>query len=352
MPATSTPSHRVTFLPGGHTVRANGDESVLDAALRQGLSLPYGCRDGACRSCAAVLRDGSVEYPQGSGAEARLAPGSSVVLLCQARARGDITVEVERLGTAPVPLARTFLARVRLRRELAHDVVGLELELRQGERLDFVPGQYVDVVLRDGRRRAFSIANGPQADGRLELQIRCLPDGRFSRFVAEGLRERAVLRVHGPLGNFHLRRDHTGPAVLVAGGTGFAPLKAIVEASLAAGRTTPLHLYCGVRARRDLYMDALARGWAEEHAHIEYTPVLSEPGAEDGWSGRTGLVHRAVLEDHPSLAAHAAYLSGPPAMVDAAREAFVAHGIDPTRVYSDAFDYAHETGHDRASLEG
>ncbi len=342
-------SHQITFLPGGRTVRATGDESVLDAALRQGLALPYGCRDGACRSCAAVLREGAIEYPRGSAAEAGGAPGSPVVLLCQARARGDLTVEVERLGSAPIPPARTVLARVAARSELAHDVVGLELELRQGERFEFVAGQYVDVVLRDGRRRAFSIANGPRADGRLELQIRCIPDGRFSRFVAEGLRPRAVLRVHGPLGNFHLRRDHAGPAVLVAGGTGFAPLKAIVEASLAAGRTAPLHLYCGVRAERDLYMDALARGWSEAHAHIAYTPVLSEPEPADGWNGRTGLVHRAALDDHASLAGHAAYLSGPPAMVDAAREAFVDRGIDPSRVYSDAFDYAHETGHDRTS---
>jgi len=157
-----------------------------------------------------------------------------------------------------------------------------------------------------------------------------------------------LLRIRGPLGSFYLRKNDHRPVFLVAGGTGFAPIKAIVEGALADGFPGKMHLYWGVRARRDLYMHDLASTWAAEHDGVEYTPVLSEPQPDDAWSGRTGFVHQALLEDFADLSPFTLYMSGPPAMVTAGRQSFFVRGLDPDRFHSDSFDYAFETGHDIA----
>ena len=333
--------------PSGHVLEVKSGESVLAAALRQGVALPYGCRNGACRSCRARILEGAVHYPQGPPKALQPSdPGDGFVLLCAASLRGDARIEVEELDAQGNIVVRTLLCRVAEKEVLAHDVVALRLRLQEGERLHFLAGQYVDIVLRDGRRRAFSLANPPAGESLYELQIRHVPGGEFSGYAFEHLKPRAILRLHGPLGSFYLRKTPPRPAVLMAGGTGFAPIKSIVEDALAGGFAEPMHLYWGARARRDLYHDALARRWAREHEHFHYTPVLSEPTAECEWTGRTGLVHRAVLEDLPDLSGWGAYLSGPPPMVSAARRALTAQGLDPTCLHSDSFDYAFETGHD------
>ncbi len=337
----------VTLLPGGRTFDAAAAESVLDAALRAGIALPYGCRNGACRSCAARVVSGAIAYPGGTpGALDRAERSAGRALLCAATARSDLVLEVELPDPDGGIRVRQLPCRVVARSLLAHDVVGLELALPAGEQLAFRAGQYVDVLLRDGRRRAFSLANPPHRGDRLELQIRRVPGGRFSGHAFDGLRERSLLRIEGPLGSFWLRAQHRRPVLLVAGGTGFAPIKSMVEDALHAGFDQPITLYWGVRARRDLYLDALARGWARDHPGIDYVPVLSDPQPGDDWSGRTGLVHAAVLDDHRDLSGHAIYASGPPAMVDAARDGFPGHGADPAFMYSDSFDHAYATGHD------
>jgi len=243
---------------------------------------------------------------------------------------------------------RNLPCRVVHKRELSHDVIGLELMLPASERLQYLPGQYVDVLLRDGRRRAFSLANAPREDDRLELQIRHVPGGTFSEYAFHHLKERALLRLRGPLGSFYLRKKDGGPIILMAGGTGFAPIKAIVEEALASGFPGKMHIYWGVRARRDLYLHDALGDWAAAHEGVEYVPVLSEPLAEDAWSGRRGFVHEAVLEDFSDLSPFTVYASGPPIMVRAGREGFLARGLDPARFHSDSFDYAYETGHDDA----
>jgi CDP-4-dehydro-6-deoxyglucose reductase len=210
------------------------------------------------------------------------------------------------------------------------------------ERLQFLAGQYLDFLLRGGRRRGFSLANAPHDDELLELHVRHVPDGHFTGYVFNDLKEGALLRFEGPLGSFFLREDSDRPILMMGGGTGFAPLKGIIEHAFHIGVQRPIHLYWGVRARRDLYLDALPRRWAEEHANFHYTPVLSDPEPDDHWDGRIGLVHNILLDDYPDLQAYDVYMSGPPGMIESAQRDFAAHGLDRARLYFDSFDYAND----------
>ena len=334
----------VTLDPEGPAFLAGPDESVLDAALRQGVLLPYGCRNGACGACRGKVLAGRVHLAEGAGlrglTEREIRAGWT--LLCQARASSDLRIAA-RPGDAGSGV-RTLPVRVASRNRLAHDVMELRLQLPPTERLQYRAGQYVDILLRDGRRRAFSLANCPADDEFLVLHIRHVPGGAFSGHVFEELEERALLRLQGPLGSFHLRTGSDRPVVLLAGGTGFAPIKAIIENALLGPLRREMHLYWGVRSERDLYLPNLPREWASAHPRLHFVPVLSEPGPD--WRGRAGLVHEAVLADIPDLSGHEVYASGPPPMVTAARELFPEHGLDLERLFFDSFDYAYETGHD------
>lgn len=337
----------VQIVSSNHSFTVEGNESVLDAALRQGLALPYGCRNGACRSCKGKLLEGEIHYPEGT--PKALTPLDGIqgwTLFCKAHPKSDLRIEVEEIVGAQNIVVRMMPCRVLAKKQLAHDVVELRLQLAQAERLQFLAGQYVDIVLRDGRRRAFSLANPPHDDDHLELQIRHVPGGEFSGYVFENLKEKALLRLRGPLGSFYLRKKDQRPVILMAGGTGFSPIKSIIEDALHETYPHPLHLYWGVRSKRDLYMHDLARQWVEENESFHYTPVLSDPLPEENWDGRTGFVHQAVAEDFDDLSEHSVYMSGPPIMVNAGREAFAERGLDQKYMHSDSFDYAYETGHD------
>lgn len=331
----------------GHAFQVEDDESVLDAALRQGLALPYGCRNGACRSCKGKLIEGEIHYPEGTPkALTPLDTEQGWTLFCKARPKSDLRIDVEEIVGAGDIVVRMLPCRVLAKEQLAHDVIELRLQLAQSERLQFLAGQYVDIVLRDGRRRAFSLANAPHDDGHLELQIRRVPGGEFSGYVFESLKEKALLRIRGPLGSFYLRKKDQRPVILMAGGTGFSPIKSIVEDALNENYPHEMHLYWGARSRRDLYKHQLASRWAEEYENFHYVPVLSEPLPEEAWEGRTGFVHQAVAEDFADLSAYSVYMSGPPVMVNAGRETFAGLGLDQKYMHSDSFDYAFETGHD------
>ena len=334
--------------PDGPTFQAGPDESILDAALRQGVPLPYGCRNGTCGACRGKVLAGRVGLPGGAvrrGLTEREAR-AGWTLLCQARAASDVRIAA-RANDAGSGV-RTLPARVAAKRLLCHDVMEVRLQLPPTERLRYRAGQYVDVLLRDGRRRAFSLANCPLDDEFLVLHVRRVPGGAFSGRVFDALEERSLLRVQGPLGSFHLRTGSDRPVVFLAGGTGFAPIKAIIENALLEPTGREMHLYWGVRSERDLYLPGLPREWAKAHPRFHFVPVLSEPGSDrtGAGSGRTGLVHEAVLADFPDLSGHEVYASGPPPMVAAAREVFPEHGLDLERLFFDSFDYAHETGHD------
>ncbi|HLA74316.1 MAG TPA: CDP-6-deoxy-delta-3,4-glucoseen reductase [Gammaproteobacteria bacterium] len=336
-------SFKVRVKPSGHEFSVEQGENILQAALRAGYGFPYGCRNGSCGSCKGKLLEGDLDYgvyQDKALSEAERAAGYA--LFCQAQPRTDVTLEVREIDSASGIVVKILPCRVAKLEQLAHDVVRVYLKLPASERLQFFAGQYIDILLREGRRRSFSIANAPHDDEFIELHIRLIEGGRLTGDIFHNLKEKAILRIQGPLGNFYLREDSDRPIILVAGGTGFGPIKGIVEHALAKGIQRPIHLYWGARAKRDLYLDELARGWAEQHAHIRYTPVLSQPLPEDHWQGRQGYVPRAVLDDFPDLSEYEVYASGPPAMVHAGHVAFTAHGLLLENFYSDPFEFAQD----------
>ena len=333
-------SFSIKIEPSGRSFTAHDDEAILTAALRQGLSLSYGCRDGHCGSCKARLLKGEVHYPsnltEALSDEERLA---GIALLCQARALSDLTLEAHLVGTGDEITVKKLPCRVQSKRLLAHDVMELTLKLPVTERLQFLAGQYIDILLPDGRRRSFSLANPPHDDQLLVLHIRHVDGGEFTEYVFHQLQEKTILRIEGPLGGFYLREDSQRPMIFMAGGTGFAPVKSLIEHCLAENTTRPIHFYWGARAQQDLYAHEVASQWAAEHSNIHYTPVLSEPAQADGWQGRTGYVHQAIIEDFPDLSGFDVYACGPPAMVAAGKAAFVQQGLPLDRYYSDAFEF-------------
>lgn len=334
-------SYTVTLQPGGHSFSVEPGESVLTAALRQGLVIPYSCRGGTCGSCMGKVLSGRVDYADGlppALSEAEAASGSA--LFCQARACSDLTIAVREVRQGSDIPPRKLPARVVKIEDLSHDVRRLYLKTPGSERLQFLAGQYIDILLPGGKRRGFSLANAPHDDELLELHVRLVPGGQFTRYVFEEMKEGALLRLEGPFGQFYLRKESPRPILLMGGGTGFAPLKGIIEHAFHVGVDRPMHLYWGVRARRDLYLDALPRRWAESHPNFSYVPVLSEPAAEDDWRGETGLVHQALLRHHPRLADYDVYMSGPPPMIEAAKREFLMHGLPSERLYFDSFDFA------------
>jgi CDP-4-dehydro-6-deoxyglucose reductase len=334
-------TYRVRIENTDHEFTAEADESILDAALRHGLVLPYSCRGGTCASCAGKVVEGHIRYPRGEPeilSEAERTVGQT--LFCQARAVSDLVIEVREVRSGDDIQPRKLPCRVERIDDLAHDVRRLWLRTPGNERLQFLAGQYIDILLRGGRRRGFSLANAPHDDELLEIHVRKVPGGEFTGHVFGDLKEGALLRLEGPLGNFFLREGSDRPILMMGGGTGFAPLKGIIEHALHVGIGRPIHLYWGVRARRDLYLDELPLKWAREHEQIHYVPVLSEPQPEDGWDGRIGLVHNIALQDHPDIARHDVYMSGPPGMIAAARRDLFAHGLDAARLYYDSFEYA------------
>jgi CDP-4-dehydro-6-deoxyglucose reductase len=323
--------------PAGHQFEVAPDQTLLEAALAQRVGLPYGCRQGTCGSCTAQLLAGEVCYPNGPPAALAGQPADAC-LTCQAVASSDLVLRVAELEQLAEVEVRTLPCRVAEKTPLNHDVMRLRLKLPEGQRLAFRAGQYIELMRRDGSRRAFSLANPPDDDALLELHVRRVPGGRFTTEVFETLAERAILRLQGPLGTFVLREESPRPILLVGGGTGFAPLKAMLEHAFHCGIDRPITLYWGVRSRRDLYLPELPARWAEQHPQFRWVPVLSQPDAD--WTGRTGWVHEAVLADQPALADHDVYLSGPPPMVEAGRAAFEAAGLALDHLFSDAFEFA------------
>ncbi len=335
---------RVRIEPSGHEFDTSPGETILEAALREGFHLPYSCRNGACGSCKGRVLEGDVtlrDYDAKALTAADRQAGK--VLFCRAVPQTPVVIEAREIGAAKDIVIKTLPARVVRLERLAPDVMRLLLKLPQAERLQFLAGQYIDILLKDGRRRGFSIANAPEDDALLELHVRHVPGGAFSGHVFESMQERALLRFEGPLGTFFLREDDGArPVILIAGGTGFAPIKALIEHAFHAHSPRQFHLYWGVRRLVDLYLPDLPRQWVQEHPNFRYTPVLSQPGADDRWEGRVGYVHAAVTADYPDLSGHDVYACGPPQMIAAAREAFGKAGLPEGRLYYDAFEYARD----------
>lgn len=334
-------SFTVRIEPSGHQFQVAADESILTAALRNGYAFPYGCRNGGCGSCKGKLLKGTLNY-----ATDRLPALSQedvergLALFCQAQATSDLVLEVKEIGETDDLVIKIMPTKVHKKEFLSHDVVRLFLKLPEAERLQFRAGQYIDILLPDGRKRSFSLANAPHDDALIELHIRHVDGGDFTGYVMDELHEKDILRIEGPHGSFFLREEASRPMIFVAGGTGFAPIKGIIEHALAEGLTQPMFLYWGVRTQKDLYLDALPLKWAKHLPNFNFVPVFSEPTADQPADVRTGYVHDAVIKDFPDgLADFDVYASGPPVMVHSGFAAFKQHGMSEDRYFSDAFEF-------------
>ncbi len=334
-------SFKVKVPASGHEFNIESTETILEAALRQGIGLPYGCRNGACGKCVGSVITGETRYGANTlraTAKEECEKGNTV--FCQAHACSDLEIDVREISRGKQVEIKTLPCRVEKMQLLSHDIMQLQLKLPETERLQFLAGQYIEFLLKDGKRRAFSIANAPHDDALIELHIRHVPDGHFGDYVFDGLKEKTLLRLRGPLGSYYLRENSTRPVILLGGGTGFAPLKGMLEHAFYIGLQTPIHLFCGVRSYADLYMDAKVKDWLKRDENLRYTPVLSAPADADNWQGETGFVHEAVVKQYPDLSRYDVYLSGPPPMVKAGMELFYQHGLPETQIYSDSFEYS------------
>lgn len=334
-------SYSVKIEPSGHAFQVEGDETILEGALRQGVTLPYGCRNGACGSCVAKVVSGEIKYDGEDHPPAVTEDEHAIGMtaLCQAHAVSDIVIESREVEMEKDIQVKILPCRIDAMERLNHDVMLLKLKLPSTERLQFLAGQYIEILLKDGRRRSFSLANAPHDDEYLELHIRHIEGGEFTSEVFEKMHVKDILRIEGPHGQFFLREDSERPIIFMAGGTGFAPVKGMIEHSLAAGITRPMHLYWGARAKEDLYEHEFLEKLAAEHNHIHYIPVLSEAKEEDNWHGATGYVHEAILADHADLSRFEIYAAGPPVMVYAGRDHFIEQGLEMENYISDAFEY-------------
>jgi CDP-4-dehydro-6-deoxyglucose reductase, E3 len=332
---------QITVQPSGRQFVCEEGETVLAAAIRSGVGLPYGCKNGACSSCKGKLVAGRITH--GAHQEKALSvkeEENGLALFCCATPHSDLTIEArEVLGVGQFPI-RKMPARVAKIDKAADDVMIVSLQLPANERLQYLAGQYLEIILRDGTRRSYSMANAPHLDQNITLHIRHMPGGVFTDQVFTAMKERDILRFEAPLGTFFLREDSDKPMILLASGTGFAPIKALIEQSIHAKSTRPMLLYWGGRRPQDLYMSALCQKWADELPHFKYVPVISNAMPEDDWQGRSGFVHRAVLEDLPDLAGYQVYACGAPLMVDAAKADFAAAGLPEEEFFADAFTSA------------
>lgn len=325
----------------GHTIEVAPEQTILDAALHQGVDLPYGCRHGACGKCKGRIVSGEVDY--GDYQEHALPEPekrAGMVLLCQAKPLSDLVLEGAELEDGRQPEVRRLPARVHDSRKLTHDIMEVRLKLPEQERLQYLPGQYIEVVLSDGRRRAFSLANSPIDDHYLTLHIRHVPGGAFTGHVFEDLKKGEIWTIEGPLGQFYLRHSER-PAVLVAGGTGLAPIRAILEKAFEEGEQRPLRLFFGVRSSADLYGLEELELWAAEHDNFHYTVALSDPAEGDERLGyEQGYVHEVLPTLGDDLTGWEGYLAGPPPMVEAARHTLISLGVEKDALFADAFTYS------------
>jgi CDP-4-dehydro-6-deoxyglucose reductase, E3 len=347
--------HSVRIEPQGRTLKVGAGQPLLEAALDAGLNLPHSCKSGHCGSCRARLLAGEIRYPAQrplglTAEEAR----AGFVLLCQARAASDLTVEARLIASVADVEMKTLPCRIERLVPLAPDVLQVWLRLPSVERLPFHAGQYLDVLLEGGRRRSFSIASPPHDAQLIELHVRRVAGGGFTeRLFGPGaagggapLAAGSLLRIEGPIGQF-VYREGNGPLIMLAGGTGFAPLKSILRHVLETGIRRPVHLYWGARHLRDLYEESRVLEWLARFPQLTYTAVLSEATRIEARHQRTGWVHEAVLADHPSLAGAEVYAAGPPAMIEALRASFPHHGLEPGKLYFDSFDYAPDVARPR-----
>jgi CDP-4-dehydro-6-deoxyglucose reductase len=332
----------ITLQPANRSFTVEADEAILPAAIRQGIGLPYGCRDGACGSCKSKLISGRVVHGTHQLKALSVAEEEAgYILTCCGKPQTDCVVEARSVpGAGEHPVLKLPSRVIRIDKP-APDVAVMHLQLPANQNLQYRAGQYVEFILRDGARRSYSMANAPGNLGSppaIELHIRHMPGGKFTDHVFGVMKEKDILRMEGPFGSFFLREGSAKPMVLLASGTGFAPIKAIIEQMRLTGSTRPAVLYWGCRRKADLYQHDWCVETATEMPNLRYVPVLSEPLPEDAWAGRTGFVHQAVMQDFPDLSGHQVYACGAPVMVASAERDFVARcGLPADEFFADSF---------------
>ncbi len=335
----------ITVEPSGRTFTAEPSEAMLAAGIRQGIGLPYGCKDGACGSCKCKLLSGSVVHGvHQSKALSADEEAAGYVLTCCGVAQSDVVLESRQVTEAGAFPIKKMPVRVNTIERASHDVIVLSLQLPAADAFQYHAGQYVEFLLRDGNRRSYSMANAPhtQAAGpRIELHIRHMPGGKFTDHVFGAMKEKEIQRIEGPYGSFFLREDSDKPVILLASGTGFAPIKAIIEHMQFKGIARETTLYWGGRQPADLYQSAWIEARLADMPNLRYVPVISDALPEDAWTGRTGFVHKAVLQDFPDLSGHQVYACGAPIVVESARAEYSAlAGLPPEEFFADSFTSA------------
>ncbi|MFN7039908.1 MAG: CDP-6-deoxy-delta-3,4-glucoseen reductase [Acidovorax temperans] len=333
---------QISVAPSGRSFQSQGDETILAAAIRSGVGLPYGCKDGACGSCKCKKLSGSVAHADHQ-AKALSADeeAAGFVLTCCARPLSDVVLESRQVTDESAYPIKKMPVRVSTLEKKSHDVMQVRLQLPAADTFRYHAGQYIEFILRDGARRAYSMANAPHTQttaAGVELHIRHLPGGKFTDHVFGAMKEKEILRVEGPFGSFFLREDSDKPILLLASGTGFAPIKALLEHMQFKGITRPTTLYWGGRRPGDLYMHQWVVELAAQMPQLRYVPVVSDALPEDQWTGRTGFVHQAVLDDFADLSGHQVYACGAPIVVESARTAYTAQrGLPAEEFFADSF---------------
>ena len=332
----------ITIKPSDHRFDCAEDETILAAALRASLLLPYGCRDGACGSCKSKIVEGDVDYGHSQTATlTEIEKKQGYVLPCVARPLSAVTLECREVRRAGDIQIRKLPCRIENIEIVAPEVAIVSLKLPHNERLQFLAGQYIDILLKNGGRRSFSLATPPHDDGFLQLHVRHMASGAFTEHLFRDTPTKEILRIEGPHGAFYLREQSDKPMIFVAGGTGFAPIKSVIEHAFHQGVQRETVLYWGVRTLADLYLPALPGSWQQAHPNFKFIPVLSDPLPEDNWPGRVGLVHQAVLDDFADLSAYQVYACGAPAMITAARQDFSAlRRLPEEEFFADSFTSA------------
>ena len=329
----------ISVLPSGRTFTANPDEAILAASIRSGVGLPYGCKDGACGSCKCKKVEGTVVHgPHQSKALSPEEEANGFILTCCGVPHSDVVLESRQVTDESAFPIKKMPTRVTLLEKKSHDVMLVKLQLPANDTFKYHAGQYVEFILRDGARRSYSMGNAPHNGPGVELHIRHMPGGKFTDHVFNAMKDKEILRVEGPYGSFFLREDSTKPMILLASGTGFAPIKAVIEHLQFKGIDRPATLYWGGRRPDDLYLDDWVKARVAELPNLTYVPVISNALPEDGWTGRTGFVHKAVLEDFPDLSGYQVYACGAPIVVDSARADYTSlAGLSMDEFYADSF---------------
>ncbi len=338
-------SYTVTVQPSSKQFTVEPNQFLLEAGIKQGVVLPYGCKNGACGSCKCKLISGEIE--QGKHQPSALSTAeveAGMMLTCCATLKSDITIEARVIAAGDIPIKK-MPCRVASLTKVAPDVMIVKLQLPAAEKLQYLAGQYVELLLKDGSRRAYSMGCAPHLADQVELHVRHLAGGKFTDplfgVTTPAIKEKDILRFEGPMGTFFLREDSDKPMILVASGTGFAPIKALVEHAQFKSITRPMTLYWGGRRPQDLYMDELCKQWAAEMPNFKYIPVISDALPEDGWTGRTGFVHKAAMQDFADMSSYQVYACGAPIVINSAQKDFIADcKLPDDEFYADSFTTA------------